>query len=500
MSTNQIFISYSHKDKLWLERFKTSLKPYLREDNIKAWSDREMIVAEDWQQQITIAMASSSIAVLLVTPDFLASDFIYDHELPYLFAAAKENRVKIIPVAVRPAAWEKIKRLEELQWANDRKTPLAGLSPVKRDEELVRICKLITDFFPDTALPKTALPISQILEPPAIVEAVSHSAEEGLKALLALMGNADVKAKVATFERDFANTSEKIELLGYYKDLHDALHELQFSCYNYLMGIIRTAKRTPDDPLIWNVMISSEMNLREKIVDKLEKVGKRNPLVHGRQDWVPKLLQDLEALFEAIAQNDIKTIENAIRPIRMVLAQRPMPINGSLTAAAEALQLNSLVAALTDVRECLDGAQLNPERVKKFADGINALNGLEVSLDALKDSHNEWQEIDVILRLVDGTITINYSQLEIFWPDLKEKTTEQCADFKEPWADRLRQDMAKLDEALTASDDSRIRQHFQSFMTRASYRFYEVDKALKELCEQLRKVGEPLTQVWEMIK
>jgi hypothetical protein len=496
VSANQIFISYSHKDRVWLDRVKTSLKPYLREEGIKAWSDNEIQVASNWQEQIMNAMASSKIAVLLVSSDFLASDFIYNHELPYLFQAAKEKRITIIPIAVRPAAWEADQRLEELQWANEPRMPLAGLRPVKREAELVKISKLISDFFPADALPPQEIPP----EAPDIVEAVSHSAEEGLKALLALMNNTDVKSKVATFERDFANTSEKIELLGYYKDLHDALHELQFSCYNYLMGIIRSAKRNPDDPAIWDAMVSSELNLREKIVSKLERVGERNPLVHSRQDWIPKLLHDLEALFDAISQYDVEVIEKAIRPIRMVLAQRPVPINGSLTAAAEALQLDSLVTALTDVRECLGGAQLNPERVKKFAIGINALNGLEVSLDALKDSHNEWQEIDVLLRLVDGTIAINYSQLEIFWPDLKEKTTEQCAGFAEPWASRLMQDMARLDEALNNSDDMRIRQHFQSFMTRASYRFYEVDKALKELCEQLRKVGEPLTQVWEMIK
>jgi hypothetical protein len=79
-------------------------------------------------------------------------------------------------------------------------------------------------------------------------------------------------------------------------------------------------------------------------------------------------------------------------------------------------------------------------------------------------------------------------------------TRTQSDGHEESWAALLDKEMAKLDRALVEKDPGRIRQSFQSFRTRASYRFYEVDLALKELCEQLRKVSEPLTHVWEMIK
>ncbi len=502
MSTNQIFISYSHKDKDWLDTLKISLKPYLREDDITAWADTEINVGADWQAEIMRAMAATKIAVLLVTPDFLASDFIYKHELPYLLQAAKEQKVKVIPVAVRYSSWEQVERLSALQWANNPAKPLALLTPGEVDQELVRICKLIAKFFPETAIPETARPEDpkEDQDPEKVVKAVSQSAEEGLKVLISLMGNADVKAKVATFEADFANASEQIELLGYYKDLHDILHELQFACYNYLTGIIRDAKSDPDNPSIWDNVVNYELSLREKVVTRLHRVGERNPSGHSKQDWIPRLLGDLDALFEAIEQNDAFGVEKAIKPIQRVLAQKPVPINASLATAAEALRLSRLVVALTDVSQCLNKAQLNSEKVNKFTDGVKALNGLKESLNGLKDSHNEWQEVDGILRLVDGSIAIDDSELKDFWPELKQKIEKQCEGFDEDWAALLRKEIEKLEKAMAEADSVRIRRCFQSLKSRANSRFYQVDLALKEVCEQLRKVGEPLTKVWEMIK
>jgi hypothetical protein len=266
------------------------------------------------------------------------------------------------------------------------------------------------------------------------------------------------------------------------------------------MGIVRAAKRDPDELSIWENVLNYEMDLREKVVKKLQNLETGRSLIHGKQEWISRLIQDLDIVFAAINQNDAARLELAMKPIRNVLAQRPVPINGKLAAAAEALRLSRLVDALTDVRRCLAGAGVNPVTAKKFEDGVQALDGLKESLSSLIAHHNEWQEVDVILRLVDGNIAIDYTELESFWSELKEKTEAQLDGHEESWAALLEKEMTKLDRALVEKDPVRIRQSFQSFRTRASYRFYEVDLALKELCEQLRKVSEPLTHVWEMIK
>jgi hypothetical protein len=506
MSRNQIFISYSHKDKEWLDLLKINLKPHFRknsnlpEDSIFAWDDTYIKPGDDWREKINQALAEAKIAILLVSSDFLASDFICDEELPYLFEAAKTKGIRIIPVAVRPSAWKKV-AIESLQWANPPDRPLLDMEESEKQTKLVEICEQIASFFSEDVIPPDK-------SPPEIVNTVSQSAKEGLRALAELMVDPEVLMKVATFKVVFATSSEQIELLGYYKDLHDILHTLQFRCYNYLNGIVGLAKSNPAVSSIWDLLIGYEGDMRTKVVNtlcdieektRLQEEEKKGFLPRG-QKWIAQLIQHLEALFKAIKEKDATKIEEALRPIRQVLALRPVPINSSLRMSAETLQLSRLVGTLTDVRKCLEGAQVNPDKLSKFVDGVNAIGELEGSLVALIESHNEWQEIDVILRLIDGNIAIDRSQLEEFWGDLNSKIKAQCDGFEGQLVEQLREEIPKLEAALATKDDGKIRLCFQSFRTAASYRFYEIDSALKELCQQLRKVGEPLTEVWEKVK
>jgi hypothetical protein len=140
MSRDQVFISYSHKDKRWRVDLDTHLKPYLRGGSIVSWSDQQIAPGSEWFKEIQAAFANSKVAVLLVSPDFLASDFIHEHELGPLLKEAEEGGVKILWVPIRESAYKQT-ALKNYQAVLDPGKPLAGMPKAKRDQAWVQICQ-----------------------------------------------------------------------------------------------------------------------------------------------------------------------------------------------------------------------------------------------------------------------------------------------------------------------------------------------------------------------
>jgi O-acetyl-ADP-ribose deacetylase (regulator of RNase III) len=141
-SPEHVFVSYSHKDKLWLKRLQDMLQPLLRNSTMSLWSDAHIKAGIQWKTEIDRALGSAKVALLLVSPNFLASDFIAQHELPPLLAKAKTQGTRILWAHVSSCLYQE-SELSAYQAVHNVAKPLDKLTPANRNEVLVEICQRI---------------------------------------------------------------------------------------------------------------------------------------------------------------------------------------------------------------------------------------------------------------------------------------------------------------------------------------------------------------------
>lgn len=135
----KVFISYSHQDAEWLKRLRVHLKPLEREHRIEIWDDTRIKPGSRWKEEIEQALATTKVAVLLVSADFLASDFIAADELPPLLSAAEKEGAIVLPVILSPSRFSRTTSLSQFQAVNDPSKPLIGMAKSKQEAILVKV-------------------------------------------------------------------------------------------------------------------------------------------------------------------------------------------------------------------------------------------------------------------------------------------------------------------------------------------------------------------------
>ncbi len=121
-----IFISYSHQDERWKDELKQQLQVLQLHAGFAVWDDRQIAVGDNWLPVIEQAIAQARIAVLLVSSDFLTSNFIVRQEIPKFLQRREQQGLCIVPVVVRPCAWKTVPWLASLQGATKDNKPLSA--------------------------------------------------------------------------------------------------------------------------------------------------------------------------------------------------------------------------------------------------------------------------------------------------------------------------------------------------------------------------------------
>jgi|SRR5579884_3843247 len=140
----KVFICYSRADKKYLTELQAHLAYYVRNEMISSWDDTQIKAGTVWYEEIQKGLQAAKVAVLLVSPEFFASDFIANDELSPLLKAAAEEGVLILSVILRPSAF-KHSDLARIQAVNDPSQPLSAMARVKRDAVWAKVAEYIKD-------------------------------------------------------------------------------------------------------------------------------------------------------------------------------------------------------------------------------------------------------------------------------------------------------------------------------------------------------------------
>ncbi len=100
------FVSYSHRDEGTLERLKAHLSPLRRDGRIETWYDREIRAGGEIDGEISAELEACDIVFLLISPDFLNSDYCMNTEMTRAMERHEEGTARVIPIIVEDCYWK----------------------------------------------------------------------------------------------------------------------------------------------------------------------------------------------------------------------------------------------------------------------------------------------------------------------------------------------------------------------------------------------------------
>src|SRR6266566_8565627 len=132
-----VFISYAHADEALREELEKHLSSLQREGFIATWHDRHIVAGVDWAAAIDNAIYSAAVILLLISADFVASDYCYGIEMHCALQRQDRGEACVIPVLLRAVDWKHL--------------PFAGLQCLPRNARPIMSWSNRDEAFADVA-------------------------------------------------------------------------------------------------------------------------------------------------------------------------------------------------------------------------------------------------------------------------------------------------------------------------------------------------------------
>jgi TIR domain len=147
----KLFVSYARQVESrtgWVSRIRTQLQGLGRSMDFEVWDDSRIQPGTNWDQEIAKAIKSSRAAVLILTADFLASEYIRNSELPLLLEAAEVDGMRIFCVCGSDVYLSgPVQSLARYQFVNNPREPLNAMTEAQRESIFTKLCRHVDDAF-----------------------------------------------------------------------------------------------------------------------------------------------------------------------------------------------------------------------------------------------------------------------------------------------------------------------------------------------------------------
>lgn len=182
-----IFFAYSREDSTLRDRLDKHLSGLKRKNFINTWYDGKIDAGKEWEKEIDLNLSKADIVLLLISADFLASDYCYDNEMQKAIGTHEKGDAVIIPIILNPCDWSDL--------------------PFSKIQGLPQNGKPITSTFwenPEIALNEVAISIKEI------VENLLRNKNKHLKAINEVLTDKDNELKITLQQLEELNLEQEI--------------------------------------------------------------------------------------------------------------------------------------------------------------------------------------------------------------------------------------------------------------------------------------------------
>ncbi len=102
----KLFVSYSHKDEILKEDLETHLSLLKRQNLVDYWSDRKILPGDNWEIKINNELEKADVILLLISSDFIASDYCYNNEVKKAVEMHNNGSKTVVPIILRDCDWQ----------------------------------------------------------------------------------------------------------------------------------------------------------------------------------------------------------------------------------------------------------------------------------------------------------------------------------------------------------------------------------------------------------